>query len=139
MSSVAPAAPATAVAAPAKPTHLNKLIRTVRKGLTTLINEILHNDLASAQTQYNSLSPSFDRIFHLANPTGSCPNQTTGHQLNQSQAIGVIERLQLTLSKLSLEVTNGNSTAALRHGCIVLADYFNGGLHEYVFGSDGSG
>ena len=114
--------------------QLNTLIHTVQGGLTKLINEILRNDLATAQTQYNSLSPSFDKILHLASPKGSCPTPPAGHALTQQEAIQIIQTIQYTLNLVSLDVTNGDSASALSDACTALADYFNSGLHEYIFG-----
>lgn len=86
--------------------------------------------------QYNNLSPTFDKIFALSTASGaSCPQPPAGKTLDQAQATQVIQSIQTDLNLVSLDVTDGDSVAALRDVCTARAAYSNSGLREFVFGS----
>ncbi|KAK5135456.1 hypothetical protein LTR08_005244 [Meristemomyces frigidus] len=113
---------------------LPNIIQTVNVGLTNLIQDLQTTNTTSAQSTYNSLSGYFGEIFSLAVPKGSCDSSVTGRQLTLSEAIGIIQTIQGTLSSVMQDVTDGDGSAAFTDACAVLADYFSSGLHEFVFG-----
>ena len=115
---------------------LNTLYLAITTGLNSLLDDIVRGDTATAQADYNSLSPRFDQLFAIANPNGSpCDNSGSGSQLTEDEAIQTIQAIQSTLSVVSLDVTSGNTAGALESSCTARSDFFNSGLHEYVFGS----
>ena len=121
---------------PTSGTGLSELDDTriaVQHGLTVLIDEVIRQNFTAAQSQYNSLSISFDRIRYLVDQNASCPSPPPGRQLTQVEAIQLIQTIQGLLNRISLEVANGETAAALADACAVSADYFNSGLREFVF------
>lgn len=127
-------ASASSTASPA-PTELNPLIRSLQLGLTNLQNTIIQSNTPAGQTQYNALSPSFDRIFFLANiDLGGCAQPPPGRTLTQLEALQTIQGIQASLNLVVLDVANGDGEAALRDACAARAAYFNSGLREFVFG-----
>ncbi|KAK5742783.1 hypothetical protein LTR17_003031 [Elasticomyces elasticus] len=54
--------------------------------------------------------------------------------MTQNEAFQLIQSIQSTLNAISLDVTNRDGAKALADTCEVRADYFNSGLHEFVFG-----
>ncbi|KAK4548618.1 hypothetical protein LTR36_009528 [Oleoguttula mirabilis] len=116
--------------------NLNTLITTVQSDLTALIEYIISPDSASAQSQYSSTGSLFDDVLaQVALPRGTCSNTTTDATLNGTQAIYLIQDIQGTLSKVSVQATNGDDVEAFTNACTALTNYFDNGLHEYFFGA----
>ncbi|KAK5692834.1 hypothetical protein LTR17_025244 [Elasticomyces elasticus] len=114
-------------------TDLNSLIHGLQIGLNNLLLDIVHSDKVAAAADYNALSPLFDQLLRFT-PSGSCDGNPTRKALTQNEAIQLIRSIQSTLNAISLVVTNRDDAKALADTCEVRADYFNSGLHEFVFG-----
>ncbi|KAK5682285.1 hypothetical protein LTS10_005411 [Elasticomyces elasticus] len=114
-------------------TDLNSLIQALQTGLNSLLLDIVRSDNVTAAADYNALSPLFDQLLRFT-PSGSCDGNPTGKTLTQVEAIQLVHSIQSTLNVISLDVTNGDDVKALADTCEVRADYFNSGLHEFVFG-----
>lgn len=131
---VSPISDSTSGAGAVTPGDLSKIIQGVQTGLNSLINDIVRKDTATAQDDYDTISDFLGEIFLLVAPEGSCSDTTTGHTLTVNEAIQTIQAVQLTLNKVELDVINSDSAAAFTDACALLANYYNGGLHEFVFG-----
>ncbi|KAK3657984.1 hypothetical protein LTR56_000807 [Elasticomyces elasticus] len=114
-------------------TNLNSLVQGLQTGLNSLLLGIARSDNVAAAADYNALSPLFDQLLRFT-PSGSCDSNPTGKTLTQVEAIQLLQSVQSTLNIISLDVTNGDNVKALADTCEVRADYFNSGLHEFVFG-----
>ncbi|KAK1807341.1 hypothetical protein LTR12_018313, partial [Friedmanniomyces endolithicus] len=86
--------------------NINDLIQGLQTGLNSLITDILRSDTATAEEDYNNLSPLFDQLLHFAAPSGSCSGSATSEALNESEAIQLIQTIQSTLSLVALDVIN---------------------------------
>ncbi|KAK5125394.1 hypothetical protein LTR85_000503 [Meristemomyces frigidus] len=114
-------------------TDLDTIISYVQTGLTSLINDIIRVDMASAQAEYDSLESSFDEILaQTMLPRGSCSNTTGDASLGDAQAIETIQTMQDLLSQVSVEATNGNDILAFEDACTAHQDYDE--LHAFIFG-----
>ncbi|KAK4950799.1 hypothetical protein LTR10_010792 [Elasticomyces elasticus] len=114
-------------------TDLNSLVQGLQIGLNSLLLDTVRSDKVTATADYNALSPLFDQLLRFT-PSGPCDGNPTGKALTQVEAIKILQGIQLTLNAISLDVTNGHDAKALADACEVRADYFNSGLHEFVFG-----
>ncbi|KAK4890659.1 hypothetical protein LTR27_010698 [Elasticomyces elasticus] len=119
-------------------TDLDSVIRGLQTGLNSLLLNIVREDNVTATAEYNALSPLFDQLLRFT-PSGPCDGNPTGRALMQNETIQLIQSIQSTLNVISFDVTNGDSPKALADTCQVRAQYFNSGLHEFVFGPGQSG